>query len=261
MYCHMLALRRPLPLMTAAALATSLAACSTTDTAAINDPLEPMNRGVHAFNKGVDTAIARPVARVWRVVTPEALRLGLNNMADTLDLPGVVVNQTLQARPAEAATNSLRFAVNATAGLLGLVDVATVLGMPKSDADFGQTLAVWGVGGGPYMELPLEGPSNARDAVGFVVDLAMNPLDLPKREANGALALEGISRLNDRVRYRDSIDSVLYESADSYAQMRLLYQQNRRFEIEQASGKKAASAEDGFIDPYADDDFIDPYAE
>lgn len=241
---------------------SALAACAQTPrTDGIYDPIEPMNRSVHAVNKGLDTVIVRPVSKAYGTVVPGPLRQGVSNVADTLDLPGVVVNQVLQARIGEATTNTLRFAVNATAGIGGLFDVASVLGMPKTDADFGQTLAVWGVGEGPYVELPIEGPSTARDTVGIVVDFAMNPLNnvFDGDDADATLAIEGLSRLNDRYRYSDTVDSILYDSADSYAQLRLLYLQNRRHEIAKAKG--AADGDDGdFIDPY-EDDFIDPYAD
>ena len=241
---------------------TALTACGqTTGVGTVNDPMEPMNRGVHAVNKGLDTAIVRPVSKAYGTVVPEPLRQGVSNVADTLDLPGVVVNQVLQARVGDAATNTLRLAVNATAGIGGLFDVASVLGMPKTDADFGQTLAVWGVGEGPYVELPVEGPSTVRDTVGFAVDLAMNPLNnvFDGDDATATMAVEGLSRLNDRYRYSDTVDSILYESADSYAQLRLLYLQNRRHDIAKAKGGDGG-ADGDFIDPY-EDDFIDPYAD
>ncbi|NPD16583.1 VacJ family lipoprotein [Xinfangfangia sp. D13-10-4-6] len=242
---------------------TALVACGqTTGVGQVNDPMEPMNRGVHAVNKGLDTALVRPASKAYGTVVPNPLRQGVSNVADTLGLPGVVVNQVLQARVGEATTNTLRFAVNATAGIGGLFDVASVLGMPKTDADFGQTLAVWGVGEGPYVELPIEGPSNVRDTVGFAVDLAMDPVGnvFKGDDATATLAIEGLSRLNDRYRYSDTVDSILYDSADSYAQLRLLYQQNRRHDIAKAKGGDGNGADGDFIDPY-EDDFIDPYAD
>ncbi|WP_112310126.1 MlaA family lipoprotein [Pseudogemmobacter bohemicus] len=251
----------PRPILLALGL-SALSACAQAPSAdGVSDPLEPVNRGVHAVNKGLDTVIVRPASKAYGTVVPGPVRQGVSNVADTLDLPGVVVNQVLQARIGEATTNTLRLAVNATAGIGGLFDVASVLGMPKTDADFGQTLAVWGVGEGPYVELPIEGPSTARDTVGLVVDLAMNPLNnvFDGNDADATLAIEGLSRLNDRYRYSDTIDSILYDSADSYAQLRLLYLQNRRHEIAKAKG--GTGGEDGdFIDPY-EEDFIDPYAD
>lgn len=219
----------------------------------VYDPLEPMNRAVHGVNKGLDTVALRPASKVYGTVVPEPVRQGVSNVADVLDLPGVMVNQLLQGRVGDAATNSLRLGVNVTAGLGGLFDVASVLGMPETDADFGQTLAVWGVGEGPYVELPLFGPSNARDSVGRVVDMAMNPLNnvFDGDDANAVLGVEVLSQLNDRYRYSNTVDSLLYESADSYSQLRLMYQQNRRFDLGKTS-PSGGETDDDFIDPYED---------
>lgn len=241
-----------------------LSACAATpDANGINDPFEPSNRKVHAFNKGVDRALVGPAAQGYGIV-PEPVKRAVGNVADTLDLPGDIANNLLQLRLADAGQNSLRLAINLTFGLGGLIDVSTEAGMPGKPTDFGETLHVWGVGEGPYMELPLAGPSTARDTVGMLADIALNPvrLALPTKEANAATILKLFSRLGDRDRFSATVDSLLYESADSYAQARLLYLQNRRFQLGQTAGE-AVSTDDGFIDPYADgatdDAFIDPY--
>lgn len=217
----------------------------------INDPLEPMNRAVHGLNKGLDTVAVRPASKVYGTVVPEPVRQGVSNVADVLELPGVIANDMLQGKVEQALTNTLRLAVNLTFGLGGLNDFATAAGMPETDNDFGTTLAVWGVGEGPYVELPGFGPSTARDAVGTAVDLAFNPLNnvFEGDDATAATAVTVLSKLNDRYRYSNTVDSILYESADSYAQARLLYLQNRRFELGQGAGD---AADDGFIDPYED---------
>lgn len=251
-----------LPRMLALGLMLALpAACATAPSAdGVYDPAEPVNRAVHGLNKGLDTVALRPASKVYGTVVPEPLRQGVSNVADTLSLPSVMLNQVLQGRIGEATTNSLRLAVNATAGLAGLVDVASVLGMPKTDADFGETLAVWGVGEGPYVELPLKGPSTLRDAFGYGVDLATDPVNnLFDGDDRTAVTVTGaLSRLNSRYRYSDTVDSLLYESADSYAQLRLLYLQNRRHQIAKTKGSAGEESDDTFIDPYSDG-FIDPY--
>ena len=241
-----------------------LSACAASPNATgINDPFEPANRKVHAFNKGVDRALVGPASKGYGIV-PEPVKRAVGNVADTLDLPGDIVNNLLQLRLADAGQNSLRLAVNLTFGLGGLIDISTEAGMPGKPTDFGETLHVWGVGEGPYMELPLAGPSTARDTVGMLADIALNPvrLALPTKEANAATILKLFSRLGDRDRFSETVDSLLYESADSYAQARLLYLQNRRFQLGKAAGE-AGTSDDGFIDPYADgasdDAFIDPY--
>jgi phospholipid-binding lipoprotein MlaA len=247
------------------ALAAVLAGCGApSGPDAINDPFEPANRNVHAFNKGVDRALVGPSAKGFGVL-PDPVKRGIDNVADTLALPGDIGNNLLQLRLADAGKNTLRLGVNLTFGLAGLLDVSSDLGLDGEPTDFGETLHVWGLGEGPYLELPLAGPSTLRDAVGMVVDAAFDPVGrvLPTREANAARIVRIFSRLGDRDRFSDTVDSLLYESADSYAQARLLYLQNRRFELGQGGGAAAGASDDGFIDPYAetpvDDGFIDPY--
>ena len=159
-----------------------------------------------------------------------------------------MVNQILQARLLRAARNTLRFSLNATVGLAGLLDVATPLGLPEDDTDFGETLYVWGLPEGAYMEIPIVGPATERDAVGRFVDLFTDPLryvvPAPERYMGTA------ARLGDKAlslaRYGDSVDSLMNDSADSYAQLRLIYLQNRRFELGDETG-----GGDDYIDPEA----------
>lgn len=260
-----------LRLSLALATVAGLAACGARPAAdGINDPFEPTNRKIHAFNKGVDRALVGPGAKGYGIV-PEPVKRAVGNVADTLDLPGDIANNLLQLRLVAAAENTLRLGVNLTFGLAGTMDVSSELGLEGRPTDFGETLHVWGVGEGPYVELPLAGPSTARDAVGSVVDIALNPVRvaLPEKEAMAATILKLFSRLGDRDRFSDTVDSLLYESADSYAQARLLYLQNRRFQLSKGGAPTAEGAsDDGFIDPYADaapaeapadDGFIDPY--
>lgn len=242
----------------AVSLCGVVAGCAGTPGAdGVNDPYEPANRQVHAFNRGVDRVLVGPAAKGYGTVVPEPAQRVVGNVARTLDLPGDIANNLLQANLEDAATNSLRLAVNLTMGVAGLFDAATALGLPQAPTDFGQTLAVWGVGEGVYLEVPLVGPSTARDATGTVVDVVLNPtrLALPDREATAATLAKLFSRLGDRNRYAETVESILYESADSYAQARLLYLQNRRFELGQAA-PGSAGEDDAFIDPYED-----PYAE
>jgi len=235
------------------ATAALVAGCAAPSGDGINDPFEPANRAVHGLNKGLDRALVSPGADAYGAVVPEPVRQGVSNVADTLDLPGAIANDLLQANLDDAVTNFARLGVNLVFGLGGLFDVATEAGIPAAKTDFGETLHVWGVGEGPYVELPLFGPSTARDAVGTAVDLAFNPLGqvFEGDDAIAATAAKILSRLNDRHRYSGTVDSILYESADSYAQARLLYLQNRRFELGQTGGA-GADGDDGFIDPYED---------
>lgn len=219
--------------------------------ATFNDPNEAQNREVHAFNKGVDQRALRPSAMAYGRL-PQGVREGVSNFADNLDLPGEALNGLLQGRPHHALENTLRLALNSTVGLGGILDPASALGLPGKPTDFGETLHVWGAPEGTYMELPLLGPSTSRDALGMVVDLALNPVSriVPEPERYLGTVAGVASTVGDRFTYSETVDSVLYDSADSYAQTRLLYLQNRRFELGQTGG------EDDFIDPYED-----PYAE
>lgn len=232
---------------------TAGCAAGTAPSGGFNDPNEGVNRAVHGFNKGVDTVLVRPASRVYGAVVPAPLRTGVHNFAENLEAPGDVVNNILQGRIDKAGENTLRFAVNVTMGLGGLFDAATFLGLPEGDTDFGETLHIWGAGEGAYVELPLRGPSTQRDAAGQVVDLFLNPFSYVLKPAHAEVAsgAEALSIIGDRYRFGETIDSVLYDSADSYAQSRLLYLQNRRFELGQDAG-----SDDAFLDPYED-----PYAE
>lgn len=212
---------------------------------AVHDPFEPINRNVHGFNKAVDTAVLRPVARSYVAVVPKAPRQGIDSVVDTLSLPGTAVNQLLQAKPGAALRSTVRFAVNLTFGFFGTRDAAATIGLEPVHSDFGETLHVWGFPEGAYVELPVLGPSNERDTVGTVVDLFLDPigtaLDGPQRRARtSASALE---RLNARGEFDDSVSDLLYGSVDSYSQTRLLSTQNRRFDL----GDTSASAEE---DPF-----------
>ena len=163
---------------------TLLAGCATppTDPAAraafdeANDPLEPMNRGIFFFNRAADTLFIKPAAGMYRTVMPKPGQTAIRNVLNNLDTPVILANQILQGRFDPAGQTIERFFINSTFGVLGLVDVATELGINREDADFGQTLDAWGLGSGPYLMLPLFGPSNARDAVGLAVDSFLDPV-------------------------------------------------------------------------------------
>ncbi|MGZ2259322.1 MlaA family lipoprotein [Roseobacter sp. A03A-229] len=242
--------------------ALALGACATqeavTRSDGINDPYERQNRAVHGFNKGLDKNLVRPVSQAYGVV-PVEIRNTVNNFSENLSMPAVAVNSLLQGDLRGTGLATLRFVMNSTLGIGGLFDPATELNIPEHSTDFGETLAVWGAGEGAYVELPVFGPSTQRDTVGLVVDFFTNPLttntnnkfddDLRAVPPSTAAA----SVLNDREKFSDSIDSVLYESADSYAQSRSIYLQNRRFELGQDDPTD--------IDPFAADPYEDPYAE
>ena len=237
-----------------AVLALSLAACAKAPReTGINDPMEVGNRQVHAFNKALDRNVLKPLAGSGRKKAgtgsqPGLLARGVGNFAENISIPGTVVNDVLQLNFADAFHNTARFAMNSTVGLGGLFDVATQNGLESRPSDFGETLFVWGASEGPYMELPFIGPATQRDALGKVVDLAIDPVGrlVPAPQKYVGTAARLFARLTDRSRYGELIDSILYESADSYAQTRLLYLQSRR----RALYGSLSDAE--LEDPYAD---------
>lgn len=212
------------------------------------DPSEAQNRKTHELNKSLDKALLGPASEGYGSAIPEPVQRGVQNFAGNLDLPGDVLNGLLQGRPVRASENTLRFVLNTTIGIGGLFDPARALGIEGKPTDFGETLHVWGVAEGAYNELPVLGPSTDRDTVGRVVDIFINPVRLAiPDEGRTALAGVGVaSTLGDRYRFGDTVDSILYDSADSYTQARLLYLQNRRFELGQTTG------ETDFEDPYAE---------
>lgn len=236
-----------------------LTACSTPQVArGVNDPYEAQNRKIHSFNKSIDRNVLRPLAVGYGEVVPEPVRQGVGNVADNLATPGYFVNDMLQGNIEHAGSNFVRFLVNTSFGFGGLLDVATDMGIPQREADFGETLYVWGVAEGAYLETPVLGPTTERRRVGRLVDFFTNPLRYAVSDPESyALPASGaLSGLNARYQFRDLVDNVLYDSADSYAQTRLLYLERRRFEL---SG--GAAPDDGDIDPYDDSFGIDPYAE
>ncbi len=233
----------------------TLAACGTAPAATgINDPNEAFNRDIHGFNLALDKTLVRPVSTAYDAILPAPIERGISNFATNLDVPGDVLNNLLQGKPHFALQNTMRFALNTTVGLGGLFDFSTAIGLPGVETDFGETLHVWGAPEGNYVELPGLGPSTERDTLGTVVDIALNPVGaaLPKPQSYLATAAKVGSKLGDRSQFRDTVDSILYESADSYAQLRLLYLQKRRFDL----GQTDAEADEAFLDPYED-----PYGE
>ncbi|WP_435257610.1 MlaA family lipoprotein [Thioclava sp. FR2] len=237
--------------MTAVVLVVTVAACAQRPApAGIQDPREAQNREIHEFNKAVDRTLLKPFSGGGNSL-PTPLRDGVSNAARNLDAPGNVVNNLLQGRPHHAVENTFRFFVNSTIGIAGLFDPATEFGIVGKETDFGETLHVWGAGEGNYVELPFLGPSTERDMVGMAVDTALNPwrFVLPRKELNATAAIGLAGSVLDRGRYSETVDSILYDSADSYAQARLIYLQNRRFKLGQTAGE---TADDAFEDPYED---------
>ena len=236
-----------------------LSACGPADVEyGTNDPLEGINRVSHGFNKGLDSVLLRPAATVYGTVVPEPVMRGIDNFASNASLPMTVVNNVLQANLEDAANNVARFLVNTTFGLAGFLDPAVSMDLPERDTDFGETLHVWGFAEGAYVELPILGPSTGRDTVGTVVDFLVDPVPnvLTSEGQRFVTGADQASGIGTRYRFRDTIDSILYESTDSYEQLRLNYLDSRRYAL------GGGDALDGDMSGWLDDPYdFDPYEE
>jgi phospholipid-binding lipoprotein MlaA len=231
------------------AILVALSACTDTGGTGVNaaDPYEGINRKVHNFNKATDRYVLRPVSQAYGTVVPGEIRTSLHNGVKNLDAPGDFVNHVLQGDVDDAAVTFFRFGMNSTFGLAGLRDPATDAGLFARETDFGETMAVWGVREGAYIELPFIGPSTERDTAGRVVDYGINPIRYifdPLTER--WLAAANVFRINDRYEYRNLLDAILYESADSYTAARIAYLQN------QALKGDGEVSEEMLVDPNAD---------
>ncbi len=165
-----------------------------------NDPLEEINRVTLKVNKTLDNAVATPVARFYQKITPDIVELGIYNSISNIDDISVSLNNILQGKFKDGFSDIARFTINSTLGLAGFIDVATRMGFDKHDEDFGQTLAVWGVPHGPYIMLPVLGPSSLRDAAAMIPDAFLSP---------SILIEHGSRKYNDRRRISISKRRVL----------------------------------------------------
>ncbi|MGJ8535571.1 MAG: MlaA family lipoprotein [Parasphingopyxis sp.] len=247
-----------------------LSACATTmagpNGMADRDRHEEFNRDMWAVNQGIDTVLISPAADVYRTITPQPARRGITNIFRNLSEPWSFINNLLQGRPDRALRNLGRFIINSTIGVGGLADHATAMGIEPAPEDFGQTLAVWGVGDGGYVMNPLLGPSTQRDTFGAIVDFIANPvsifldrgLNLTTQEQWG---IRAASIISTRAELTESgVDAFLESSADPYAAARSAYFQNREAAIlnyDTASlageGEDASASEDAAFEAALDD--------
>jgi phospholipid-binding lipoprotein MlaA len=213
-----------------------------------HDPGEPVNRAIFKVNVAADHAVMKPVAQAYADHVPEAVQKGIHNVVQNLKEPAVAVNDVLQGNVDHAWQSVQRLAVNSTVGVAGMFDVAEKLGVPPHKADFGQTLAVWGVGEGPFVQLPLLGPSNARDAVGTAVDMAMNPLTFvggaPATYAGVATGSANV--VDTRAQHLKDLEELERNSLDYYATLRSVYRQHRNAEI--AAAREPKQPPEGQVD-------------
>ncbi|CAK0760738.1 phospholipid-binding lipoprotein MlaA [Azospirillaceae bacterium] len=244
----------------AVALSLTVAGCATppSDPAALidyektNDPLEPTNRYVFELNRAADIFVIRPIAEIYRTVLPDPVQDRVRNIIGNMGEPVTFANALLQGRFDDGMTSVGRFLINSTLGIGGIFDVATDFGLPEQHADFGQTLYTWGVGDGPYLVLPLFGPSNPRDALGLGVDTLMDPVGYGFKEGGmvtANYAKTGADGADKRAGYIEPLDAMERNSVDFYAKMRSMSRQHRQ---EQLLGKKSSSPGSDTYDLYDD---------
>lgn len=233
------------PLLAAALIVIGLSGCATrppvSDPEALaeydanNDPMEPLNRGLYEVNNAIDAVALRPAAVVYRTLVPGPVREGVRNVLGNLRAPTILMNDLLQGEMDRAGRTASRFLINSTLGLGGILDVAEwQFGIRGHGEDFGQTLATWGLGEGPYLFLPLLGPSNVRDLAGAGVDAVASPwFWFGQGEVVEILrwVRTGMTVLDAREGVLDTLDTLYATSLDPYSTLRSAYRQRRANEI------------------------------
>ncbi len=224
-------------------LAAMLAGCATVGTEYRDprDPWEPFNRAMYQFNDGLDRALIKPVAEGYKAVVPTPVDKGITNFFSNLSDVRSAANNLLQLKVTRAASDVGRVVINTTVGVLGFVDVATNMNIPRYNEDFGQTLGVWGVPPGPYLVLPLFGPSSGRDAIGIVADSYADPVTYVDDDGLrwGLRAVRVVDRRADLL----GASRVLEEAAlDSYRFVREAYLQRRENDVFDGNPPETAEA-------------------
>ena len=195
-----------------------------------DDPLEGFNRSMFSFNESLDSSVIKPVAEVYQTVTPSLVKTAVGNFFSNAGDVWTAVNNVLQGNFADGANDFMRFAINTTVGIGGLIDVASAGGMPKHQADFGQTLGVWGVPAGPYVVLPILGPSTLRDTIATPVDFKGDLL-----YSRGSVAFRNttsVLRIVDkRAAALDAVNLIEEAALDKYVFIRGAYLQRRESQI------------------------------
>ena len=209
-----------------------------------NDPYEPMNRYFFEVNNFLDEILLKPFAGWYHLAMPDPAEDGVRNFLRNLKSPVYLANDLFQGEWSRAGTTVARFFINSTIGVGGLIDVASMMDLKYHEEDFGQTLAVWGTGEGPYLHLPLIGPSNPRDTTGRLVDYALDPLTWVGYAYNVSYintARAGLDAIDTRARNLEAIDELKKGSVDFYATVRSLYRQKRNDLIKNGETEQQAS--------------------
>lgn len=218
------------------------------------DPLEPLNRAMHAFNEDLDRTFVRPLARGYVKVLPEPVQHGISNVFFNARYPVTLVNNALQGKWTPALSDVGRFVLNTTVGIGGLLDPATAAGLDRHDEDFGQTLGKWGVPAGPYIVLPFLGPYTLRDGIGSFVDDFAEPRSYLEDDST-RYGLWAADKFDRRVRLLDA-DAVLERTGDSYAFIRSAYLQRREYLVR--DGEVAADDLEAELESVFDDEDPSP---
>ena len=213
--------------LSAASLTLLATGCATGPNANPADPLEPMNRAVFTVNDKADTYVAQPLAKGYKAVTPEPARIAVTNFFNNFSDVGNFANNLLQGKPVEAVETMMRVAVNTVLGIGGLIDVATAAGMPRHSTDFGLTLGTWGVPSGPYLVLPLFGPSSFRDGVGVAGSIFLDPAHY--FDTAWRYSMFGVNVVNTRTNMLGATDLLSQAALDKYAFVRDAYTQRRQY--------------------------------
>jgi phospholipid-binding lipoprotein MlaA len=218
------------------------------DFKAINDPLEPTNRFFFAFNDRILTYVLTPVAKRYVAYVPQPVRGGIHNMLNNIGQPVQFVNDVLETKPRRAGDSFMRFTINSTVGVGGIFDVARQLGYPDHDSDGGMTLALWGVPAGPFLYLPVYGPSGLRDGIGRGMDAAVNAFTWISFDGSNTLGWSqaGFGALDQTSRHLKDIEQVKAGALDPYATFRSLYRQLRETQINSIRHDRRATVPDWY---------------
>lgn len=214
-----------------AVLLALLTGCASGPHANPQDPFEPWNRGVYQFNEGLDQALLKPVATAYQDTVPSPIRTGVSNFFGNIRDLWSAVNAALQLRPQEAVENFMRFNVNTFLGLAGVIDVATEMEIPRTTLDFGHTLGHWGMPSGPYVVLPLLGPSSVRDVTGLVVDQQGDLVQKGVGHVPTRNSLQGLRIVNRRAELIPATNMLDQIALDKYSFVRDSYLQRRQSQI------------------------------
>ncbi|TDJ46129.1 MAG: VacJ family lipoprotein [Gammaproteobacteria bacterium] len=239
-------------ILLASVMALLQSACAATGSTKKNiDPFEPINRPIYKFNDITDRYLLRPLGQGYNAILPRPVRNGVGNFYDNITYPVTIVNGFLQGKFEQATRDTVRFIANSTFGLLGFFDVASPGGLARHDEDFGQTFARWGIPQGPYIVIPLLGPSTVRDGIGILGNVQVNPLiQMSNTSVRDKLLI--LWYIESRAALIGP-DEVIQDAFDPYLFVRDAYLQNRQFLINDSTTPVGEFFEDDFEDEFGEE--------